>query len=129
MGADSVPDAPGVAEHASLAAAEGRILLRMEHRPLVFDRIAVVGVERLAEADDGVRFRVRVRNIGQGIQRSAIVEAFASGSALACLDEPVEDWIAACVERTGNSHQNDGSKVSALVAKGPLLYDSRYVLA
>jgi hypothetical protein len=103
-------------------------MLGMTIDELIFDRVEVVGVEREAELPDGASFRVRVRNIGDGIKRSAIVPAEASGSAMACLDEPVESWIATCVARTGNAHQNDGNKISTLIAKGPLQYDSRYVL-
>ncbi len=47
---------------------------------------------------------------------------------MACLDEPVEGWLATCVARTGNAHENDGNKVSTLIARGPLRYDSRYIL-
>lgn len=96
---------------------------------LIFDRIAVESVRRLSELADGASFLVRIRNIGDGIKRSAIIRVDASGSAMACLEEPVEDWLAACVERTGNAHENDGNKVSALIARGSLRYDSRYVLA
>lgn len=95
---------------------------------LIFDRIAVDAVEREAELADGASFLVRVRNVGDGAKRSAVVRAEVSGSAMAGLDVPVEGWLAACVARTGNAHQNDGSKVSALVAKAPVRYDSRHVL-
>ncbi len=94
----------------------------------IFDRIAVDAVEREAELEEGVSFRVRVCNVGDGIKRSAVVRAEVSSSAIARLDEPVESWLAACVARTGNAHQNDGNKVNALVAQAPVRYDSRYVL-
>jgi len=95
---------------------------------LIFDRIAVDAVEREAELADGASFLVRVRNVGDGVKRSAVVRAEVSGSAMACLDGSVEGWLATCVARTGNAHQNDGNKVSALVAQAPVYYDSRYVL-
>lgn len=95
---------------------------------LIFDRIAVDAVEREAELGDGASFLVSVRDVGDGIQRSAVVRAEVSGSAMAQLDVPVESWLATCVARTGNAHQNDGNKVSALMAQSPLRYDSRYVL-
>jgi hypothetical protein len=101
----------------------------MTTKQLIFDRIAVESVRLLSELVDGASFLVRIRNVGDGIKRSAIIRVEVSGSAMACLDEPVEDWLAACVERTGNAHENDGNKVSTLIAKGPLRYDSRYVLA
>jgi hypothetical protein len=110
------------------AAALRLILLKMTTNTLVFDRIAVEAVEREAELADGASFLVRIRNAGDGITRSAIIRADVTGSAMACLDEPVEDWLATCVARTGNSHENDGNKISSLIAKGSLRYDSRYVV-
>jgi hypothetical protein len=104
-------------------------MARMSTNQLIFDRIAVEAVEREAELADGASFRLRIRNVGDGITRSAIIRVEATGSAMACLDEPVEDWLVACVERTGNAHENDGNKVSALISGGPLRYDSRYVLS
>ncbi len=95
---------------------------------LVFDRIVVDAVEYEAELADGASFLVRVRNAGGGIKRSAVIRAEVTGSAMACLDEPVEGWLATCVARTGNAHENDGNKVSTLIARGPLRYDSRYIL-
>jgi hypothetical protein len=103
-------------------------MLGMPIDELIFDRVEVVGVERDAELPDGASFLVRVRNVGDGIKRSAVVPAEVSRSAIACLEEPVESWLATWVERTGNA-QNDGNKISSLVAKGPLRYDSRYVLS
>jgi hypothetical protein len=94
---------------------------------LIFDRIAVDAVEHEAELADGASFLVRVRNVGDGAKRSAVVRAEVSGSAMACLDGHVESWLATCVARTGNAHQNDGHKISALVANAPVRYDSRYV--
>jgi hypothetical protein len=95
---------------------------------LIFDRIVVDAIEREAELADGASFLVRVRNGGDGAKRSAVVRAEVSGSAIACLDGSVEGWLATCVARTGNAHENDGDKVSALVAKAPVRYDSRYML-
>jgi hypothetical protein len=96
---------------------------------LVFDRVQVDAVEREAELPDGASFLVRVRNVGDGIKRSAVIRREVSGSAMACLPEPVESWLATCVARTGNARQNDGNKISALIAEGPVCYDSRYVLS
>lgn len=96
---------------------------------LVFDRVQVVGVQHEAELPDGASFLVHIRNVGDGIKRSAVIRREVSGSAMACLNEPVESWLATCVERTGNGRQNDGNKISALIAKGPGCYDSRYVLS
>ena len=101
----------------------------MTTNTLIFDRIAVEAVEHEAELADGASFLVRIWNAGDGIKRSAIIRAEVTGSAMACLDEPVESWLATCVARTGNSHENDGNKVSTLIGKDPLRYDSRYVLA
>lgn len=95
----------------------------------IFDRIAVESVRLLAELADGASFLVRICNVGDGIKRSAIIRVEATASAIACLNEPVEDWLATCVARTGNAHENDGNKVSALIVRHPLRYDSRYVLA
>ena len=100
----------------------------MTTNTLIFDRIAVEAVEHEAGIGDGASFLVRIRNAGDGIKRSATIRAEVTGSAMACLDEPVEDWLATCVARTGNFHENDGNKVSTMIAKGPLRYDSRYVL-
>ena len=117
-----------MAEHVASSAAQTPILPDMTDAGLIFDRIAVDAVEREAELADGASFRVRVRNVGDGIKRSAVVRAEVSGSAIACLDGSVEGWLVTCVARTGNAHQNDGNKVSALVAQAPVHYDSRYVL-
>lgn len=100
----------------------------MTTNQLIFDRIAVESVRFLSELADGAAFLVRIRNVGDGIKRSATIRVEATGSAMACLDEPVENWLAACVGRTGNAHENDGNKVSALIVGSPLRYDSRYVL-
>ena len=52
----------------------------------------------------------------------------ASSSAVATYEQPLDGWITKCVERTANAQPNDGTKVSTLVAKAPLSYDSRYML-
>ncbi len=98
---------------------------------LVFDRVEVASVARDAVLSDGDSFAVEVRNAGSGRPGSAIVSVEASRTALAMLEArggSVENWIAANVARTANAHENDGSKVRALVARAPLRYDSRYIL-
>lgn len=98
---------------------------------LVFDRVEVASVAHEAARPDGHLFAVEVHNAGSGRPDRAVVPVEASGTALAMLQargRSAEDWIATNVARTANAHENDGSKVRALVASAPLRYDSRYVL-
>jgi hypothetical protein len=98
---------------------------------LVFDRVEVASVAHEAALSDGDLFAVQILNVGDGRPDSAVVLVEGTRTALAMVQargRSVESWIATNVTRTANAHENDGSKVRALVAGAPLRYDSRHVL-
>jgi hypothetical protein len=96
---------------------------------LIFDRVECTGVLRAETLADGSAYVVGVLNVGDGCPDAALVRVEVSGTALALLTCPVQEWLRESVERIANSHQNDGEKVAALVARGPLQLDSRYVFS
>jgi len=102
----------------------------MEQPPerLIFDRVECTGILRQEALADGRAFTVGVMNTGQGTPHAALLRVEASGTLLAALTEPLVGALREHVERIGNAHQNDGEKIAALVARGPLQLDSRYVL-
>ena len=98
--------------------------------PLIFDRVEVSRVERQEEIGDATAFLVHVRNVGGGPKESASVRAQVSGTAIGILagsGKSAEIWLAECVTRAANAHENDGNKIRVLKAEAPLLFDSRYI--
>jgi hypothetical protein len=96
--------------------------------PLVFDHVVVDRIRPGALLLDGREFRVELHNDGQGPAEAASIRADVSGTAIACLGTSLAGWLTECVERRGQSHQNDGNKIRRLLAEEPLEFDSRYVL-
>jgi hypothetical protein len=103
----------------------------MEQPPerLIFDRVESTGILNVEALSDGQAFTVGVLNVADGPPDSALLRVEASGTALATLTKPLAGWLRENVERIGNAHQNDGEKIAALFAQGPIRLDSRYVLA
>ena len=98
---------------------------------LIFDRVAVSQIKVQQVLPGGALFKAKATNIGEGRRESATVFAEVGNSEIASLEatgKPVEDWLAANITRTANSHQNDGNKIRELVARGLLRYDARYLL-
>lgn len=93
----------------------------------IFDRIRATGIQRLEALPDGDAFLVSVGNFGGGRPEKAQVRVEATGTAQNTCGN-VDDWICNTVEWIANLHENDGEKLSALLARQPLRLDSQYVV-
>jgi hypothetical protein len=95
---------------------------------LIFDRVRVSRVVPAGELPDGKAFKVYVENIGEGRPAHGAVRVEVSDSALGCLGEPVETWVRRTIRSMANAHENDGHKVEALIERGSISLDRRYVV-
>jgi len=100
----------------------------MAYRCLILDRVRVNHVALAAELPDGKAYSVYVENIGEGKPARGTVRVEVAGSALGCLDEPVEPWLRKTIRVIANAHAHDGRKVQALLERAPISLDSRYVV-
>ena len=100
----------------------------MGHYCLIFDRVRVSRVKPAGELPDGRAFKVYVENIGEGRAARGVVLVQVSNSALVRLPEPAEAWVRKTVGWMANAHENDGRKVDALIQRGTISLDSRYVV-
>lgn len=101
----------------------------MAYQSLIFDRVRVNRVELADVLPDGKVYTAYIENIGEGRPVRGTVRVEVNGSALGCLDEPVEPWVRKTIRLIANAQANDGHKVQALIERAPISLDSRYVLS
>jgi hypothetical protein len=95
---------------------------------IVFDRVVVDRVHPGVRLGSGWwRFRVDIRNDGQGPDEAATVPVEASEYAVERLGAQLRGWLVECVARRGRAYPNDGHKVRSLLLEAPLRFDDAYI--
>jgi hypothetical protein len=95
-----------------------------DKRVPVHEEVVIQGVTPGEDGPDDLGFRVHV---GSDLEDPVVVEARVTGSARAMLEVEVEDFVEEAVRHRLAGYENDGRKLSRLVAEQPHVFDSRHV--